>query len=81
MEQHQAVKPDGMTGKDILYTVTFLIFVTLMIPLKAIITNWLHEHLSNTQNIDQEINRIIYDFEKDTKNNEDRYIEITTQLK
>ena len=81
MEQHQAVKPDGMTGKDILYKITFLIFITLMIPLKAMITNWFHEHPLNTQNIDQEINRILYDFEKDTKTSEDHYIEITTQLK
>lgn len=81
MEQHQAVKPNiNIERKGITGVVRFVIFLFGFLLILGV-EQWLREHPPNTQNMDQEFNKILYDFEKDTETSEDRYIEITTQLK
>lgn len=57
-----------------------IICFMIVFPAIAYLQQWLRQQLSDKHNTDQQINQIIYDFEKDTKTSEDRYIEITTQL-
>lgn len=79
MEQHQAVKPTINIERKVITGVVRLVIFFMVFPLIASLQQWLRQDLSNKRNTNQEINKIIYDFENNTS--EDRYIEITTQLK
>ena len=79
MEQHQAVKPNINIERKILTGVVRLVIFFMVFPLIASLQQWLRQDLSNKRNTNQEINKIIYDFENNTS--EDRYMETTKQLK
>lgn len=79
MEQHQAVKPTINIERKVMICVIRVAFFMIVFPLIAGLQQWLRQNLSNKHNTNQEINKIIYDFENNTS--EDRYIEITTQIK
>lgn len=81
MEQHQAVKPNINIERKIMTGVVRIICFMVVFPLIAYLQQWLRQQLSNRHNTNQQINQIIYDFDTNTTTNEDRYIEITTQLK
>ena len=78
MEQHQAVKPNINIERKVMVGVVRVVFFMVVFPLIAGLQQWLRQNLSNKHNTNQEINKIIYDFENNTS--EDRYIEITTHL-
>lgn len=70
MEQHQAVKPNINIERKILTGVIRFVIFMIMFPLIAGIQQWLRQDLSNKHNTNQEINKIIYDFENNTKTTE-----------
>ena len=80
MEQHQAVKPTINIERKVMIVVVRLVCFMVIFPTIAYLQQWLRQQLSDKHNTNQQINQIIYDFEKDIKTSEDRYIEITTQL-
>lgn len=79
MEQHQAVKPNINIERKILTGVVRLVIFFMVFPLIVSLQQWLRQDLSNKRNTNQDIHKIIYDFENNTS--EDRYIETTQQLK
>lgn len=80
MEQHQAVKPTINIERKILTGILRIICFMVVFPMIAYLQQWLRQQLSDRHNTNQQINQIIYDFEKDTKTTEDSYMEMTTQL-
>ena len=79
MEQHQAVKPNINIERKVMTGIVRLVIFFMVFPLIAGLRQWLRQDLSNKHNTNQEINKIIYDFENNTS--EDRYMETTKQLK
>ena len=73
MEQHQAVKPNINIERKILAGVVRFVIVMIVLPLIAGIQQWLRQDLSNKHNTNQEMNRIIYDFEDNTKTTENYF--------
>jgi hypothetical protein len=79
MEQHQAVKSDLIPKQNPMNFIIRFVLIIVTLPLISSFQHWLLQQVKDTNNVEQEINKIFDDFKNDFKTYEELDTEITQQ--